>query len=256
MTRPIKIAPSILAADFAHLAEAVEAAEAAGADSIHVDVMDGHFVPNITVGPPVVRALRRVTDLPLDVHLMVSDPARHAPIFAEAGADGLTIHVEATLRLHRLLQQIRSLGVRSGVSLNPATPAVAISGILNDVDLVLVMTVNPGFGGQTFIEHTLHKIAQVREMLDSAGSEAELEVDGGIGPQTAERVVAAGATMLVVGEAIFGASEGVTAAIKALREAARRGQRARVESRQKKRTPRFKGVEQSGLLSVHSSLPS
>ena len=227
MTRPIKIAPSILSADFARLAEAVQAAEAAGADYIHVDVMDGHFVPNITVGPPVVRALRRVTDLPLDVHLMIADPARYVPVFAEAGATGLTIHVEATPHAHRVLQQIRGLGVRPGVSLSPATPAAAIGEILEDVALVLVMTVNPGFGGQQFIERALRKIAQVRQMLDDVGSEAELEVDGGIGPRTAERVVAAGATVLVAGESVFGAPEGVAAAIGAIREAAHRGQRAK-----------------------------
>ena len=227
MTRPIKIAPSILSADFARLAEAVQAAEAAGADYIHVDVMDGHFVPNITVGPLVVRALRRVTGLPLDVHLMIADPARYAPAFAEAGATGLTIHVEATPHAHRVLQQIRELGVRPGVSLSPATPAAAISEILEEVALVLVMTVNPGFGGQPFIERALRKIAQVRQMLDDTGSEAELEVDGGIGPQTAERVVAAGATVLVAGESVFGAPEGVVAAVGAIREAARRGQRAK-----------------------------
>ena len=250
MTQPIKIAPSILAADFAHLAEAVEAAEAAGADYIHLDVMDGHFVPNITVGPPVVQSLRRITDLPLDVHLMISDPARYAPAFAEAGATGLTVHVEATPHLHRVLQQIRGLGVRPGVSLNPATPPLAISEILNDVALVLVMTVNPGFGGQAFIEHTLAKIARVREMLDSVGSEAELEVDGGIGPQTAARVVAAGATVLVAGQAVFGAPAGVAAAIKAIREAASRG---RSEGRQNK-TPRFRGADQEELVSVPLSL--
>ena len=226
MTRPIKIAPSILAADFACLSEAVQSAEAAGADYIHVDVMDGHFVPNITAGPPIVRSLRRVTYLPLDVHLMISDPMRYAPAFADAGANVLTVHVEATPHLHRVLQHIRDLGVRPGISLNPATPAAAISEVLNDVELVLVMTVNPGFGGQVFIEHTLRKIEQVREMLDSAGSEAELEVDGGIEPQTAERVVAAGATVLVAGTAIFGAPEGVAAAIEAIRHAAHRGQRA------------------------------
>jgi len=224
MTRPVKIAPSILAADFACLTEAIHSAETAGADYIHVDVMDGHFVPNITAGPPIVRALRRVTHLPLDVHLMISDPVRYAPTFADAGADGLTVHVEATPHLHRILQQIRSLGVRPGVCLNPATPAAAISEVLNDVELVLVMTVNPGFGGQAFIERTLHKIKQVREMLDSAGSVAELEVDGGIDPDTAERVVAAGATVLVAGTAVFGAPEGVRSAIEAIREAARRGQ--------------------------------
>jgi ribulose-phosphate 3-epimerase len=237
MVQSVKVAPSILAADFSRLAEAVQAAEAAGADYIHVDVMDGHFVPNISIGPPVVRALRRVTRLPLDVHLMISDPMRYVPTFAEAGADGLTVHVEATPHLHRVVQQIRELGIRPGVSLNPATPAAAISEAVNDVDLVLVMTVNPGFGGQPFIEHALHKISQVREMLESAGSEAELEVDGGIDAQTAQRVVAAGATVLVVGTAIFGAPEGVTAAMGAIREAARRGQHVRVESRQKKKPP-------------------
>jgi len=230
MTQPIKIAPSILAADFARLAEAVQSAEVAGADYIHVDVMDGHFVPNITVGPPVVQALRRTTALPLDVHLMISDPARYAPAFAEAGADVLTVHVEATPHLHRVLQQIRALGVRPGVSLNPATPPSAIGEVLDDVALVLVMTVNPGFGGQAFIEHTLRKIARVREMLDNVGSEAELEVDGGIGPQTAERVAAAGATVLVAGEAIFGAPEGVAAALNAIRESARAG-RERVKNK-------------------------
>jgi len=227
MTMPIKIAPSILAADFACLAEAIQSAEAAGADYIHVDVMDGHFVPNITIGPPVVRSLRRVTRLPLDVHLMISDPARYVSAFAEAGADVLTIHIEATPHAHRVLQQIRSLGLRPGISLTPVTPAVALGEILTDVELVLVMTVNPGFGGQTFIERTLHKIAQVREMLDSIGSAAELEVDGGIDPQTAERVAAAGATVLVAGTAIFRAPEGVASSIEAIRDAARKGQRAR-----------------------------
>jgi ribulose-phosphate 3-epimerase len=227
MTMPIKIAPSILAADFACLAKAIQSAEAASADYIHVDVMDGHFVPNITIGPPVVQSLRRVTRLPLDVHLMISDPVRYVPAFAEAGADVLTIHIEATPHSHRVLQQIRSLGVRPGISLTPATPAVALSEILTDVELVLVMTVNPGFGGQTFIEHTLHKIAQVREMLDSVGSQAELEVDGGIGPQTAEQVAAAGATVLVAGTAIFRVPEGIAASIEAIRDAARKGQRAR-----------------------------
>jgi ribulose-phosphate 3-epimerase len=233
MVQSIKIAPSILAADFSYLAEAVQSVEAAGADYIHVDVMDGHFVPNITIGPPVVQALRRVTRLPLDVHLMISDPMRYVPAFADAGANGLTVHVEGTPHLHRALQQIREHGLRPGVSLNPATPAGTISEILNNVDLVLVMTVNPGFGGQPFIEHTLQKISRVREMLENAGSEAELEVDGGIGPRTAGQVVAAGATVLVAGTAIFGAPEGVTAAMEAMREAARRGQHAQIEKRKK-----------------------
>jgi len=223
MADGIKIAPSILSADFARLAEAVQAAEAAGADYIHVDVMDGHFVPNITVGPPVLRCIRRATRLPLDVHLMISDPGRYAADFAEAGADGLTVHAEATPHLHRVLQHIRELGVRPGVSLNPATPAYAISEVIGEVALVLVMTVNPGFGGQPFIEHSLHKIAQVRGMLDSIESEAELEVDGGIVPETAERVVAAGATVLVAGNAIFAAKEGIAAAISSIRAAAHRG---------------------------------
>ncbi len=215
--RPIKIAPSILAADFAHLAAQVHEAESAGADYIHVDVMDGHFVPNITIGPPVVRSLRRVTNLPLDVHLMISDPLRYIPVFAAAGADILTVHVEATVHLHRALRQIRALGCRAGVSLNPATPPVAIGEVLHAVDLVLVMTVNPGFGGQPFIAGMEGKIARVRAMLDEAGSAAELEVDGGIGPETAGLVVSAGADVLVAGTAIFDAPDGVAAAIEMLK---------------------------------------
>jgi ribulose-phosphate 3-epimerase len=228
MSEPIKIAPSILAADFARLGEAVQSVETAGADMIHVDVMDGHFVPNITIGPVVVQAIRRVTRLPLGVHLMISDPIAYVDVFAAAGADELTVHVEATPHLHRILQHIHSLKVRAGVSLNPSTPAAAIGEVLHDVDTVLVMTVNPGFGGQAFIERTVPKIQQVRAMLDEVGSQAALEVDGGIGPQTAEQVVMAGATMLVAGTAIFGASEGVAAAISALRSAARRGQQKRL----------------------------
>lgn len=220
----IKIAPSILAADFAHLADEVKAAEAAGADYIHVDVMDGHFVPNITIGPPVVRCLRRVTSLPLDVHLMISDPMKYVPAFAEAGADILKVHVENNPNLHRVLQSIRDLGVSPAIVLNPATPAAAISEVLNDIEMVLVMTVNPGFGGQEFIESTLGKIAQIRAMLDAAGSQADIEVDGGIDAQTAGRVAAAGANVLVAGTSIFQAPEGIEAAIKAIREAAQKGQ--------------------------------
>lgn len=223
MAEGVKVAPSILSADFARLAEAVQTAEAGGADYIHVDVMDGHFVPNITVGPPVVKCIRRATQLPLDVHLMIADPARFVPDFADAGANGLTVHAEATPHLHRVLQQLRELGIRPGVSLNPATPAYAISEIIGNVGRVLVMTVNPGFGGQPFIESMLDKIARVRRMLDEAGSAAELEVDGGIAPDTAERVVAAGARVLVAGKAIFAAPEGVPAAIAAIREAGLRG---------------------------------
>jgi ribulose-phosphate 3-epimerase len=220
----LKIAPSILAADFAHLAEEAQAAEAAGADYIHVDVMDGHFVPNITVGPPVVRSLRRVTNLPLDVHLMISDPMKYAPAFADAGADILNVHAENNPHLHRVLQSIRDLGARPAITLNPATPATAISEILSDVEMVLVMTVNPGFGGQAFIESTLGKIVQIRAMLEAVGSQADIEVDGGIDPQTAGRVAAAGANVLVAGTSVFQVPEGVEAAIKAIREAARKGQ--------------------------------
>lgn len=232
--RRIKIAPSILAADFACLARAIEEAEAGGADCIHVDVMDGHFVPNITVGPPVVQALRRITRLPLYTHLMITEPEKYTPVFAAAGADGIAVHVEATPNLHRLLQQIRELGAHPGVTLNPATPVSAIGEVLGDVDWVLVLSVNPGFGGQAFIERSLNRIARIREMLEGAGSGAELAVDGGINGETAERVVAAGATMLVAGTAVFRAAGGVAAAIAALREAAGRGQRARVENRQKR----------------------
>jgi ribulose-phosphate 3-epimerase len=219
----VKIAPSILAADFAHLADAARSVEEAGADYIHVDVMDGHFVPNITIGPPVVRCLREATSLPLDVHLMISDPVKYAPAFADAGADILTVHVEATAHLHRVLQAIRGMGVRPGVTLNPATPTAAIGEVVDDVDLVLVLSVNPGFGGQVFIEQSLRKIAEIRTMLDEAGSEADLEVDGGINVQTTEQVVAAGATVLVAGTSIFQASEGVTAAVQSIREAAHKG---------------------------------
>jgi ribulose-phosphate 3-epimerase len=221
----VKIAPSILAADFANLAKAIRSVEEAGADYIHVDVMDGHFVPNITIGPPVVRCLRDTTSLPLDVHLMISDPAKYVPSFAEAGADILTVHVEATPHLHRALEAIRDLGVRPGVTLNPATPAAAIGEVVGEVDLVLVMSVNPGFGGQVFVERSLRKIAEIRGMLNEVGSGADLEVDGGINAQTAERVVAAGATVLVAGTAIFGADDGIASAVGSIRGAAQRGLR-------------------------------
>jgi len=229
--KSLKIAPSILSANFAHLGDDVRAAENAGADYIHIDVMDGHFVPNITFGPAVVRAVRGVTDLPLDVHLMIADPARYVSDFAAAGATGLTVHVEATPHAHRLIQQIRDLGVRPGITLNPATPACTLSEILCDVDLVLVMTVNPGFGGQSFIERSLVKIAQIRKMLDDAGSAAELEVDGGIALDTAEAVVRAGARVLVAGAAIFAAPEGIDAALRAIRQSGLAGLRNTATSR-------------------------
>ena len=217
----VKIAPSILSADFARLGEQVAEAEAAGADYIHVDVMDGHFVPNITVGPLVVEAVRRATRLPLDVHLMIEDPERYIARFAKAGADILTVHVEACPHLHRVVQQIKGLGVKAGVSLNPATPLGSLEEILEHVDLVLLMTVNPGFGGQEFIAGMLSKIRRLRRRLDERGLSCELEVDGGINAETAPQAVAAGADVLVAGEAIFGAQEGVAEAIRRIRESTR-----------------------------------
>ena len=223
MKHKIKIAPSILAADFTRLGAQVTEAEAAGADYIHVDVMDGHFVPNISMGPLVVRAVRRVTSLPIDVHLMIEAPDRYLADFCEAGASILTVHVETNPHLHRTVQQIKELGCRAGVTLNPATPVASLQEIVPYVDLVLVMTVNPGFGGQEFIEGTLPKVRAVRAMLDTTRPGAELEVDGGIDAHTTARVVAAGANVLVAGSAVVGANEGVAAAIASLRAAARRG---------------------------------
>jgi len=217
----VKIAPSILAADFARLGDQVREAEAAGADWIHVDVMDGHFVPNITMGPAIVAALRRVTTLPLDVHLMIEEPERYLADFAGAGADRLTVHVETCPHLHSTLEQIRRLGVLPGVTLNPATPLVSIEDVLHQVDLILVMTVEPGFGGQAFIPHSLQRLRRLRTMLAEAGVSPEVEVDGGIDVHTAPQVVAAGATVLVAGTAIFGAPEGIPTALRRLREAAR-----------------------------------
>lgn len=218
MVRQIYLAPSILAADFSALGVAVQEAEAAGADLIHVDVMDGLFVPNITVGPLVVEALRRVTWLPLDVHLMIERPERYVEVFARAGATGLTVHPEASIHLYRTLQQIRALGLKAGVALNPATSEELLRYVLPVLDEVLVMTVNPGFGGQNFILEMLPKIRRVRRMLDEAGSAAALTVDGGINQETAPLVVAAGADTLVAGFAIFGATAGVTQSLAKLRE--------------------------------------
>jgi ribulose-phosphate 3-epimerase len=219
MARLVKIAPSILSADFSRLGEDVAEAEASGADYIHVDVMDGHYVPNITVGPLVVRAVRRATSLPLDVHLMIEAPERYLADFCDAGANGLTVHVETCPHLHRTVQQIKELGCRAGVSLNPSTPVGTLEEILPYVDLVLVMTVNPGFGGQSFIEGSVSKIRRVRSMLDELGSPAELEVDGGIDQGTAQRVVQAGANVLVAGSAIFGTAEGIARSLAGLRTA-------------------------------------
>jgi ribulose-phosphate 3-epimerase len=218
MTENVKIAPSILSADFGRLAEQVAEAEAAGADYIHVDVMDGHFVPNLTIGPVVVQAVRRATALPLDIHLMIEAPERYLAEFCRAGADLVTVQVETCPHLHRTVQQIKELGCKAGVALNPATPASSLEEILPYLDLVLVMTVNPGFGGQAFIESMTLKIARVRQMLDASHSPAELEVDGGIHAGTAAQVVKAGAQVLVAGSAVFGAPDGVARAMARLRE--------------------------------------
>ena len=217
----VKISPSILSADFARLADGVAEAEAGGADWIHVDVMDGHFVPNITIGVPVVAALRRVTQLPLDVHLMIEQPDRYVDAFIDAGADWLTVHQEASTHMHRTVERIRELGAKPGVSINPATPAAALSEILPYVDLVLVMSVNPGFGGQKYIPTSTAKIAAVRRELDERGLwPIELEVDGGVSESTAGEVVAAGATVLVAGAAVFNKSAAVAENIRRLRAAA------------------------------------
>ncbi len=214
----IKLAPSILAADLAHLADQVAAAVAAGADRIHVDVMDGHFVPNISFGPVIVRALRSVASVPLEVHLMISEPDRYLNAFAEAGADTLIVHQEGAIHLNRTVQEIHRLGLQAGVAINPATPAVVLEEILPDLELVLVMTVNPGFGGQEFLTGTLPKIRRVRRMIDDVRSNCELEVDGGIEPHTAPLVVEAGARVLVAGSSIFHAPGGPAAGMGRLRD--------------------------------------
>jgi ribulose-phosphate 3-epimerase len=215
----IKIAPSILSADFARLGEEVQAVARAGADYIHVDVMDGHFVPNLTIGPLVVEAVRKVTDLPLDVHLMIEAPDRYIADFASAGADLITVHQEAVPHLHRTVQLIKSLGKRAGVSINPATPASTLDVILDELDLVLVMTVNPGFGGQGFIASGLAKIATLRREIDRRGLTVELEVDGGVKIDNIGRIAAAGADVFVAGSAVFGSAD-YTATIGELRRRA------------------------------------
>jgi ribulose-phosphate 3-epimerase len=219
---PLKIAPSILSADFGHLAREVEAVEAAGADWIHVDVMDGRFVPNITIGPVVVRAVRKVTSLPIDVHLMILEPERYLHDFAEAGADILSVHVEPSYHLARTLQQIRSLGKKAGVVLNPHTPPDAVEYVLDHVDLVLVMSVSPGFSGQAFMPEVLPKIRAIREMIDAHGGDIALEVDGGVAPATVKRVVEAGARVLVAGSAVYDQPD-YAAAIAAIRAEGARG---------------------------------
>jgi len=222
----IRIAPSILSADFARLGEQVQAVEAGGADWIHVDVMDGRFVPNLTIGPPVVAAVRRVTRLPLDVHLMIVEPERYIESFVEAGADLVSVHVETCPHLHRTLHQIREAGARASAVLNPSTPALAVEPVLGDLDQVLVMTVNPGFGGQEFIESMLPKVATLRRWIDERGLAVALEVDGGISKRTIARARAAGADVFVAGSAVFHESD-YAAAIAALRDAAKAGAEAR-----------------------------
>jgi ribulose-phosphate 3-epimerase len=216
--RPVRIAPSILSADFARLGEEIRAVEAAGADWIHIDVMDGHFVPNLSMGPQVVKAIRPVTRLPFDVHLMISPADPYLDVFAEAGADTLTVHPEAGPHIHRTLQHIKSLGKRAGVVLNPGTPAKMLDYLLDLVDLVLVMSVNPGFGGQHFLDGQLKKIAAIRSMIDKSGREIDLEVDGGIDPDSAARCIEAGADALVAGTSVFrGGPASYPEAIAALR---------------------------------------
>ena len=215
---PYIIAPSILSADFLHLGDQIQACESAGADWIHVDVMDGHFVPNLTMGPLIVEACKRATKLPLDVHLMVEKPERLLEDFAKAGASHLTVHVETCPHLHRTLQHIRSLGCKAGVTLNPGTPALAIEPVLPFVDLVLVMSVDPGFSGGVYIPEMAAKVAEIRAALDKIGSSAWLEVDGGISVETLPEMRAAGATAFVTATAVFKYPQGIAAGIRALRE--------------------------------------
>jgi ribulose-phosphate 3-epimerase len=215
----IRLAPSILSADFANLGRDIAAAERGGADLIHVDVMDGHFVPNITIGPPVVRAVKRVAKVPLDVHLMIEDPDRYLDQFVDAGAAMVSVHVEVLPHLHRTITAIRALGAKAGVVLNPSTPVVALEEVAGMVDFVLIMSVNPGFGGQSFIGRSAEKIRAVRKLLHAAGNPAPIEVDGGIDLETVARVVEAGAEILVAGNAIFGGGQ-PEAAARTLKEAA------------------------------------
>ncbi|MEJ2206242.1 MAG: ribulose-phosphate 3-epimerase [Gemmatimonadota bacterium] len=215
----MRIAPSILACDFGRLSDEIRGVESGGADWIHVDVMDGHFVPNITFGPLIVRAARTATALPLDVHLMIRDPDRYLEAFVEAGADGLTVHQEACSHLHRTVQRIRELGVRPGVALNPATPLESVREVLGSVDVLLIMSVNPGFGGQSYITGSTDKIRRARELLDGLGSAADLEVDGGIEESNARLVVEAGASVLVAGSSVYGHPGGSAEGVRALRAA-------------------------------------
>ena len=199
----IKIAPSILSADFGNLANAVKEAEQGGADLIHIDVMDGRFVPNITIGPDVIKSIRNVTELPFDVHLMISEPEKYIPKFLKAGSDIITVHVEATNHLHRAIQEIKEKGIQAGVALNPSTPISSAENVLGDIDMIVIMTVNPGFSGQKFIKTLLPKIKHTRDIIEKEGLNLDLEVDGGIKPENAKLVVDAGAHIMVAGSAVF-----------------------------------------------------
>jgi len=218
----VRLAPSILAADFAALGECIAAAERGGADLVHVDVMDGHFVPNLTVGPAVVRSIKRVARVPLDVHLMIEEPDRYIPVFAEAGADLISVHVEVLPHLHRTIEFIKSVGAKAGVVLNPSTPVGCLEEVAADVDFVLLMTVNPGFGGQAFIPRSTSKVQAMRALLDEAGNAAPIEVDGGIDEHNVAGIVAAGADWIVAGSSVFGSedAEAATRRLKALAVAA------------------------------------
>ena len=222
----VRLAPSILSADFANLGRDIDAVERGGADLIHVDVMDGHFVPNITIGPPVVNAIKRVAKVPLDVHLMIDDPDRYLDAFIDAGASMVSVHVEVLPHLHRTIGAIKKRGAKAGVVLNPSTPVVSIENVAGDVDFVLVMSVNPGFGGQVFIPRSLHKIRAVRALLDAAGNDAPIEVDGGIDLNTVASVVEAGGDVLVAGQAIFGQSD-AEQATRGLKTAAQKARASR-----------------------------
>ena len=219
MREKVKLAPSILSADFARLGEQIAEATKGGADYIHIDVMDGHFVPNITIGAPVLSSIRPLTGLPLDVHLMIEHPEQYISDFTASGADIITVHVEACIHLHRTIECIKEMGRKAGVALNPATPLNSIEEIMPYVDLILIMSVNPGFGGQSFIQQTLSKITRLRKMLDERKLEAELEVEGGITADNAPHIVEAGSTVLVAGASVFKAQEGVPQALRKIREA-------------------------------------
>ncbi len=215
----MKIAPSILSCDFSRLADEIQTVESGGADWIHVDVMDGHFVPNITIGPIITAGARKATDLPLDVHLMIEQPDRYLEAFVDAGADWLTVHAEACTHLHRTVQRIRELGARAGVAINPATPLVSLTDVVPYIDLLLVMSVNPGFGGQSYISASTTKVRDARTLLDEIGSTAELEVDGGVDAGNVGELQAAGASVVVAGSAVYGHVDGAAAGVRLIRDA-------------------------------------